>query len=284
VPAGPPLTPSGAEPLRLELLHEAPGLPAVPLPDELAQAYGGSLGFRPPVLYGNLVATVDGITALDEHTSPAVVAARSRADRFVMGLLRAFAEAILVGASTLRAEPRHLWLPEKVHPDGAAAFAALRSALALPERPQFVVVTASGKLDLSLPAFAGGGLILTTSGGAGALGEDLPDGVRVRVAGDGPLLDGRRIVAAIRDEGHRVVLTEGGPHLMGTLLEANLLDELFLTVSPLFAGDRLVPGRRGLVEGVHFGPGELRTATLLSVRLHGPHLFLRYAVGDRRPA
>jgi riboflavin biosynthesis pyrimidine reductase len=234
------------------------------------------------VLYANLVSTIDGITALDEETSPAVVAAGSKADRFVMGLLRAFADAIVVGASTVRAEPRHQWLPEKVHPAGAAAFAELRSRLGLPARPDLIIVTASGRIDPALPALRGGALILTTAPGALVLGNDLPAPLRVQVLGDGPLLGGRDIVEAVRKEGHEVVLTEGGPHLIGTLLDEDLLDELFLTVSPLFAGDRVMPGRRGLVEAVRFGPGGLRTADLLSIRRHGSHLFLRYALTARR--
>jgi riboflavin biosynthesis pyrimidine reductase len=279
---------------QLELLHEAPGLPALALPARLAEVYGGSFGFRSPVVYGNLVSTIDGITALDGETTPAVVADRSTADRFVMGLLRASAEAILVGASTLRAEPRHLWLPEKVCPAGAAGFAELRATLGLPERPRLVVVTASGDLDPALPALAAGATVLTTKEGArhlrsAAAGASSPPPLTVRALSAGPLLDGSLIVAAMREEGLRTVLTEGGPHLIGTLLEARRLDELFLTVSPLFAGDRFVPGRRGVVEGAHFGskgPGisaGLRRADLLSVRRHGSHLFLRYALASVAP-
>ena len=111
--------------------------------------------------------------------------------------------------------------------------------------------------------------------------------LRITALGDGPLLGGSLIADALRREGHRTILTEGGPHLIGTLLEAQRLDELFLTISPLLAGDRFVPGRRGVVEGVHFGPstaggpgiaGGLRRASLLSVRRHASHLFLRYAL------
>jgi riboflavin biosynthesis pyrimidine reductase len=263
----------------------------MPLPPHLGKAYGGSLGFRSPVLFGNLVATVDGITALDDQTPPAAVADRSTADRFVMGLLRACAEAILVGASTLRAEPRHRWLPEKAFPAAAADFAELRAALGLPERPRLVVVTASGDLDPALPALADEATVLTTRAGAerlrSAAGAALP-ALRIRALGEGPLLDGNLIVDAVRREGHRTVLTEGGPHLIGALLEAQRLDELFLTVSPLLAGDRFVPGRRGVVEGVHFGPerrgrGGLRRASLLSVRRHDSHLFLRYVLASHSP-
>ena len=271
--AGPPLTS-----LRLELLHEAPGLPASGLPPRLAEAYGGDLGFRAPVVYGNLVSTADGITALDGETPPAVVADGSSADRFVMGLLRATADAILIGASTLRAEPRHLWLPEKMHPASASGFAELRAGLGLPERPRLIVVTASGNLDPTLPALSGGATVLTTREGAGRLAAAAPGALTIRALGDGPLLDGGLIVAGTLEEGHRTVLTEGGPHLIGTLLEARRLDELFLTISPVFAGDRFVPGRRGVVEGVRFGAESLRRSNLLSVRRHGSHLFLRYAL------
>jgi riboflavin biosynthesis pyrimidine reductase len=224
------------------------------------------------------VSTVDGITALDGETPPAVVSGRSTADRFVMGLLRACADAILIGASTLRAEPRHLWLPEKVHPEGAASFAELRSALGLAERSRLVVVTASGNLDPALPALQGGATVLTTREGAGHLMTSASPHLTIRALGDGPLLDGGLIVAGVREEGHRTVLTEGGPHLIGTLLEARQLDEVFLTISPMFAGDRFVPGRRGIVEGVRFGAETLRQSALLSVRRHGSHLFLRYAL------
>lgn len=301
VPA--PAPPSGTQAAQqafpaelLELLYEAPGLPAVPLPPRLAGTYGGSLGFGPTALYGNLVSTIDGITALDDQTSPAAVADRSTADRFVMGLLRATAEAVLVGASTLRAEPRHRWLPEKVFPPGAADFAQLRAALGLPEQPRLVVVSASGRLDPTLPALAGA-TVLTTAEGAELLRSAVARaGVRpdltVKALGNGPVLDGERIVAAMREEGHRRVLTEGGPHLIGTLLGARLLDELFLTISPLFAGDRFVPGRRGVVEGSRFGVRSgssevadgLRRATLLGVRRHQSHLFLRYALARHPPA
>jgi riboflavin biosynthesis pyrimidine reductase len=46
--------------------------------------------------------------------------------------------------------------------------------------------------------------------------------------------------------GHRRILTEGGPHLLGQIIEAGLLDELCLTMSPLLAGSG--PGR--IVQGM----------------------------------
>jgi riboflavin biosynthesis pyrimidine reductase len=266
------------EPLRLEVLYEAPGLPVQRLPAVLEERYGGGLGFSAPVLYGNLVSTVDGITALDGETPPSVVAAGSTADRFVMGLLRAFAGAVVIGASTLRAEPRHLWTAGKVHPASADGFAALRASLGLATDPRLVVVSASGAVD-PVPPLEHGALVLTSTAGAERLRGSLPAASTLRAIGDGPALDGESIVAAIRDEGHGTILTEGGAMLIGTLLGAGALDELFLTVSPRLAGARTAAGRRGVVEGVAFGPRELVAGRLLSVRRHDSHVFLRYAVG-----
>ncbi len=80
-------------------------------------------------------------------------------------------------------------------------------------------------------------------------------------------------IAELRDRGCRRILCEGGPTLFGSVLEAGLVDELFLTVSPLFAG-RGLP----LVEGVEFLPDRRIAASLAGVRRHGEHLFLRYAL------
>jgi riboflavin biosynthesis pyrimidine reductase len=86
------------------------------------------------------------------------------------------------------------------------------------------------------------------------------------------------VVARLQSEGHHVVLTEGGPTVIGSLLKEALLDELFLTLSPILAG-RTEAGRRpGLVEGAEFLPSTSISGDLLSVRKHGSHLFLRYVL------
>jgi riboflavin biosynthesis pyrimidine reductase len=72
------------------------------------------------------------------------------------------------------------------------------------------------------------------------------------------------------------VLAEAGPSTFGELLAHGLVDELFLTVSPVLAG-RLGPGGRlGLVEGVELLPEARVSPRLQSVRRGGEHLFLRY--------
>jgi riboflavin biosynthesis pyrimidine reductase len=83
-------------------------------------------------------------------------------------------------------------------------------------------------------------------------------------------------VEAVRAEGHRRLLTEGGPTLLGRFLADQVLDELFLTLSPLVAGRSSGDGRLSLVEGIELLPGDGGWAALRSVRAHGSHLFLRY--------
>ena len=95
--------------------------------------------------------------------------------------------------------------------------------------------------------------------------------------GDEKALDARRVVEAIQAEGHKLILCEGGPHLIGDLLSAALVDELFLTLSPVLAG-RGQRHRRGLVEGAELLPFRPRWGTMLSLRRHESHLFLRYDI------
>ena len=87
-------------------------------------------------------------------------------------------------------------------------------------------------------------------------------------------------MAALRSRRLEVVLTEGGPHLMGRLIEDGLLEEVFLTISPVIAGRDSEP-RMGMVQGVELLPELGVWGSLLSARRHGDHLFLRYRMPAR---
>ena len=82
-------------------------------------------------------------------------------DRFVMGLLRSLADVVLVGAGTMRAAPKHRWVPEHV---SRALRPTCRAppSLGLPPNPTTAIVTASGEIDLGHP-----GLAIRRSGHAG---------------------------------------------------------------------------------------------------------------------
>jgi riboflavin biosynthesis pyrimidine reductase len=262
----------------LELLWEEHGLPDRPLPGPLRDLYGGSLGFDEPCVFANFVETLDGVVAIPElEKSNALVADESDADKFVMGLLRAAASAVLIGSGTLLSSPNGTWRPDRVYPKAAAGFAALRAAWGLPERPAVAVVSSGASLDPNHPVLQEA-VLLTTTRGAEQLAPVLPDVVAVN---DGDWVDLRAALAVLRARGHSLVLSEAGPTMFGSLLADGLVDELFLTVSPVLAGRLTVGGRLGLVEGVELLPQARIAPRLRSVRRAEDHLFLRYrVVGD----
>lgn len=266
-----------------DVLYEA-AAPTYTLPADLEALYG-RLGFASPVLYSNFVASLDGVVSLGKTPSAgSVISGKHSADRFLMGLLRACADAVIIGAGTLRATPGHIWTPGHVYPDLAKSFAELRRNLGRAEEPSLVVMTATGQIEASHPAIVKGALVMTTPAGAVVLGDRLPPTCELVALGSGDRLDVESAIAELRNRGLRVLLTEGGPHLIGQLIERALLDELFLTVSPVLAG-RKEERRLGMVEGVELLPTAGVWTELVSVRRNGAHLFMRHRrPGRARPA
>jgi riboflavin biosynthesis pyrimidine reductase len=255
----------------LRVLVEDPAA-ADQLPPPLAALYGGGLALAEDVMYGNFISSVDGVTSLQAPGGAGrALRGDCDADRFVMGVLRALADAVVVGAGTLRADRGHVWTASYIDRERADVYRSLGR-----DQPRLIVVTASGELDPAERALLAGALVLTGDDGARRLRGRLPGGCVVRSLGPGRP-SAAAILTAIRAEGHRRVLTEGGPTLLGALAAEGVLDELFLTLSPVLAGRRAGDGRLGLVEGAHLLPGAGRWARLRSLRASGSHLFLRYA-------
>ena len=264
----------------LERLFE-PAPPVVDdFPTALERLYDGVLRFATPRLFANFVSSIDGVVAIPSvAASPSVISGRSEGDRFVMGLLRASADVVLVGASTVRAEPEHRWTPEFVYPQASPDFARLREAVGMGTEPRLAVVT-GGNLEPTIPALEGA-LIVTTTAGAGRLGTDLPSGAELVVAGDTDHVDLTGVVMELHTRGYERILSEGGPTVVGQLLERALVDELFVTISPVLLGRTQVEDRPGLVEGADLLGIDAPPTEVVSVRRHRSHLFVRYSLaGD----
>ena len=262
----------------LDRIFEVDALPQTRLPAELARLHDGDLGLPDQCLYANFVTTVDGAVSIPGmRGSNAFIAGDSDADRFLMGLLRAFADAVLVGAGVLGASPRGTWRAAEIYPPAANGYAELRRGLGIAAEPEVAVLTGRGSVDHEHPVFAAGALVLTSEAGAARLHGRLPAATTVLALGDSPVLDPGSVVATLRDRGHRRILCEAGPHTFGELLAADLVDELFLTRSPLLVGDAGPGSRLRLVEGSDLLPAG-RHPRLLSVRRHGSHVFERYAL------
>ena len=258
----------------VERLFEREGLPQFGLPAALATTYDGDFGLARPVLYANFVSSVDGVVAIaGDAESGRVVSGGNEPDRFIMGLLRATADAVLIGAGTFRHAGRALWRPESIYPPAAELFAELRRHLGLPPQPLLVLVTESGNIDPEQPALQDC-LIVTTPRGDHHLRGKVPRGARIVVL-DVERIGGVALLGCLHANGLHVVLTEGGPSLIGQLLEEGLVDELFLTTSPKLFGRKSGDERKSLVEGVDLSG---RSLNLLSVRRHESHLYLRYAL------
>ncbi len=259
------------------------------LPTELAALYG-SLRLRHradrPAILGNFVTTLDGVVSLGipGQAGGREISGSNAHDRLIMGILRAVVDAVIVGAGTLRASPRHLWIAEHLSRPLADAYRSLRSSLNKLEPPLNVIVTAHGEIDLGLPVFQAGYipvLIVTTKAGERRIrSQAVPSHVQIAAVTEAGSMSAQAILRAVQDVRRcESILTEGGPQLIGDFFAEDLLDELFLTLAPQVAGRDKTLDRPGLVAGRLFAPDHPLWGKLMSLKRGGDHLFLRYAFG-----
>jgi len=258
-----------------------------PLPSELTTLYG-SLQFPThdgrPYVIGNFVTTLDGVASFSdpEFAGGSPISGSNPHDRMVMGLLRSVADAVIVGAGTLRSSPNHLWTPEYIYPSLSGLYRQVRAASGKKASPLNVIVTARGEIDPGLPVFRSGAvkvLIVTAPEGARRIRKaDLPSSVVIGEVEEGGAISARAILSEIgRLSPGDIFLVEGGPRLMGDFFAEKCLDELFLTIAPQVAGRDGSVERPGFVAGKRFGPERPLWGTLGSVKRAGSHLLLRYA-------
>src|SRR4051812_38109282 len=271
----------------LESLYDIARGESVMLPPALAALYG-SLEFPPhpgkPHVIANFVASLDGIVSLGipGQAGGGPISGFNPHDHMVMGLLRAAADVVVVGAGTLRSDPGHVWNAQYIYPALADAYQKMRSASGESGSPLNVIVTTRGDLDPNLRVFQSGEvpvLIVTTRQGSQRVQElGMPPSVDVMAVKDDDRLSAQAILAAVgRVHSSDVVLVEGGPHLLGDFFAESCLDEQFLTLSPQVVGRDGSHERPGFVAGKTFAPGHAVWGTLISVKRAGNHLFLRHA-------
>jgi riboflavin-specific deaminase-like protein len=202
----------------------------------------------------------------------------SRLDRDRLDELRAEADAIVVGAATIRAEdpPMGVRDPARRHQ---------RIAQGRPAHPTPVVISRTADIPLTARFLAGEApqKIVAVPADldpfATAPYEALAAGGAVRVlrAGAGEV-DLHALAAALHDDGARLVVVEGGGEVVAAFLAAGLLDELRLTLVPTILGGRNAPTP---VEGDGWTFADRRRLTLLESERVGDELYLRYEVNLR---
>jgi 2,5-diamino-6-(ribosylamino)-4(3H)-pyrimidinone 5'-phosphate reductase len=219
-----------------------------------------------PYVALNMVSTLDGRAAVAGRAA----GIGTPTDRLLMRQLRAQADAVMVGAGTLRAEALTPTVPE--------SYTAARRARGQTSQPLGVLVSNSGRLPLARRYFERidfGRVLITSAAGAAAVEPAIAANLRLIVAGE-TAVDLPTALATLRAElGVRWLLCEGGPTLNHGLLSAGLVDELFVTLAPKLVGG----GGPTIVEGEAFSPDTPGGLRLLALHADGDELYLRYRIG-----
>ena len=244
----------------------APGQAAdqgIPVDLDEAYAYPSHIvdGGR-PWLRANMVSSLDGAAQAGDGLSAGL---SSPADKRIFGVLRGLADVVLVGASTVRQEGYRPPRPKEV-------YAPARRAAGRPEAPVIAVVSRSLDLDVGTPLFTEAltpVVVLTCADAPREALAAVRDRADVVIAGT-ERVDPARAVAALAERGWTRMLTEGGPHLLGQIVEAGLLDELCLSLGPLLTGGTASRIVAGMADG-HVA--RMRLAGLLE---EDDFLFARY--------
>jgi riboflavin biosynthesis pyrimidine reductase len=262
----------------------------------------GKLAFPPapaerPWTYANFVQSIDGIASFKGPHAAGSDISQSAEDRWLMDLLRAHADAIITGINTLVEET--LSAPQlnggrgPVYRIEEEALRELRGKLGR-KREKVIFVTASGTVDpRAYRVFDGDlmdALVLTTTAGAARL-QGRIDQSRLLVAGEGKTVDLPQAVRLLREKmGMEHLLCEGGPTLYGSMSRAGLIDEKFVTVSPVEIGLLVPPEQAGAAAGpgnqlnvrpttfmyAGFTPESAPWWRWMSCRRVGDHQFNRY--------
>lgn len=208
----------------------------------------------------NFVSSIDG-AATDHGRSGGL---SNAADKRVFDLLRRQSDVILVGAGTVRVEG---YGAMRLDP----ASVQWRRASGLPDQPVFAIVSGTLGLDPESAVFINAPvrpIVVTVGAAPRGKKEAFSRAADVLVCGE-EALDVSVMLDAFAKRGLRHVLCEGGPTLFGTLLDADRVDELCITISPSIEGGdahRIVAGT----------PEKARSMTLRHVLVSGDTLMLRY--------
>lgn len=195
----------------------------------------------------------------------------SPTDRELMDILRARADAVVIGASTLRHDG---WAIRVRTP----RVRERRVARGRPPHPLNVVLTTRLDLPAGCQFFTHARtekLVITTRQATPRRVQRFSRLAEVAVLPRRTLrvVD---VVHLLEDRGVKRLLIEGGGELNYSFFEAGLVDELYLTVTPRIIGGRSAPTP---VDGTGFLQATHRKLTLVSSRRRGDEVFLKYRMG-----
>lgn len=224
---------------------------------------------RPWVSF-NFVSSIDGAATVDGRSGTL----GNAWDQRVFMLLRQTADVVLVGAQTVRTEGYGGELL-------SSTAQAWRNENWLAPHPPLAIISGSLNLDPGLQVFTDAPvrpLILTLESAPQERRDALSRVADIITVG-GDFLDVPKLVAELAARGLNNIHSEGGPTLLGTFTEADMVDELSLTVSPMLVGGsagRIAHGPGHAGDAGDAGTGAARTMALTRILKADSMLFLRY--------
>lgn len=273
-------------PFQLLFTGDVPSAPS--LPEEFRQIYPGdwhlpTIAGR-PYTYSNFAQARDGRISYNEPSasSGGDVTDFNTHDRWLMGLLRARADAVMSGDATVNLETEHLWTAEFMCPYDSAAFTKLRAAEGYAPTPILVIVSLDGNLNFDALCFrqpdAHVVLATTSRGAAHTHGIECDAKIDVHDLGQEGVDLQRLSQILYSDYGVRNLLCEGGARLFGSMLAAKAIDEEFVTFCPNFVGRSQEKFRPSYTEGVAWMPGKAPYSQPFSLHRVGDFLYMRTKV------
>lgn len=222
-----------------------------------------------PFVFLNMAMTADGKITSAAREYPQFTSA---VDRKTMDRLRAEADAVLVGAGTLRADDPPLSVRDE-------EMKAYRLSLGRPAELTTIVVTARAELDPNARFFREGGasgrrIVATIEDGPEDKLAAFAGRAEVIRAGRGQV-DLRRLLGILKERGIERLLVEGGGELNWGFVRDDLVDEVNVTIAPCLLGGRLAPT---LLEGDGLTMSGRRRLALIGVERVEDELYCRYRV------
>lgn len=200
-----------------------------------------------PFFYTNFVQTIDGKVAVKEEGLPAgrqgYWPIGSRKDYEVLTELRTYADCLIHGGNLARE-----FGSKTLENINKTLFKQMRRVQGKSANLPYYVLTKHPK----------------------SLGLHLPGAVSIFTNDLSSLVD------ELKDRGYKHILVEGGPTLLGSFLNEDLIDEIFLTIAPKIYGSK-PDSTKTLVEGILLPPNKIKLK-LISVKRIKDELFLRYSV------
>ena len=215
-------------------------------------------------LRANMIASADGAATIDGRAG----GLGNATDQQVLGLLRALADVVIAGAGTVTAEG---YGPARARPQ----YQDVRAAAGQPPAPTMVVVSQRLQLDFESKYFAQASpppIVVTCEAAPADRLIAARKVAEVVMAGDSSVSPAL-MVEALEGFGHRRLLCEGGPTLLGAVAAAGVLNELCLTIAPMLVGG---PSRR-VLEGPPLDPASRMALTQL-LQDDDDLLYARYEV------